>query len=123
MKKILASVILAVTSISAFCENVEQMKESNVPIASISPNFIEIDTKAYTHNLHVVKQMIGDEVKLCVVMKSDAYGHGIVNLIDQTVSSPDVDCIAAVDNSEMEVIAPAVMKSGKDIAILRIAHV
>ena len=55
-----------------------------------------------------------------VVMKSDAYGNGINNLINEAIAQ-NVDYIAAVDNKEFGVIAPAVIKSGKNIHMLRIA--
>ncbi len=38
-------------------------------------NWLEIDLGAYGHNVRVMKRFIGD-VKLCAVVKADAYGHG-----------------------------------------------
>ncbi|GAB4221731.1 MAG: alanine racemase [Francisella sp.] len=125
MKRNIALVFLSVLSGVSFvdAENVEQMRDSTKKIISESPNFVEIDVSAYKHNLKVVKNMIGEHVKLCAVMKSDAYGHGISNLIDTTVNSPEVDCIAAVDNKEFAVIYPKIQQSGRDIKALRIAPV
>ena len=40
-------------------------------------NYVEIDPQAYASNLAQMHKMIGPKVKLCVVMKSNAYGHGI----------------------------------------------
>jgi len=122
-KSLLVTALSLLSIVFVFAENVEQMKDSSDKVISITPNFIEIDVEAYKNNLNFVKKMIGNDVKLCAVMKADAYGHGIKNLISTTVISSAVDCIAGVDNSEFEIIAPAIIESGRDIAMLRIAPV
>ncbi|MBY7734175.1 alanine racemase [Francisella philomiragia] len=123
-KKILVTMLGVFTGLSfATAENIEQMRDSSEKIVSVNPNFVEIDVSAYKHNLKVVKSIIGDNVKLCAVMKSDAYGHGLDNLIDATVNSPAVDCIAAVDNKEFAIISPKIQQSGREITALRIAPV
>ncbi len=78
---------------------------ANALNAEIPANFVEIDTAAYTHNLQEIRKMIGTKPKICVVMKSDAYGHGINNLIDSALKA-NVDYIAAVDNSEFRIWLP-----------------
>ena len=123
MKKTLLITLSLSLGFTAFAENVEQMRDSSERITSISPNFVEIDTVAYKSNLVAVKQMVGDDVKLCAVMKANAYGHGIKNLIDATVSSQAVDCIAATDNNEFAIIVPKIKESGRNITALRIAPV
>lgn len=84
--------------------------------------YVEIDPQAFAHNLEVIRQTIGPKVKICAVIKSDAYGNGIANLLPVAIKE-NVDYIAAVDNSEFRVIAPMVKKSGKNIHLLRIAPV
>ncbi len=88
--------------------------------ADIPANFVEIDTAAYTHNLQEIRKMIGAKPKICVVMKSDAYGHGINNLTDSALKT-NVDYIAAVDNSEFRILAAKIKASGKNTHLLRIA--
>lgn len=88
--------------------------------AEIPANFVEIDTAAYTHNLQEIRKMIGTKPKICVVMKSDAYGHGINNLIDSALKA-NVDYIAAVDNSEFRILAAKIKAHGKNTHLLRIA--
>ena len=85
-------------------------------------NYVEIDPQAYASNLAQIHKMIGPNVKLCVVMKSNAYGHGINNLIDEAIKA-NVDYIAAVDNDEFAYMAGKIKASGKNIRLLRIAPV
>ena len=43
-----------------------------------SPNHIEIDLSAMLHNLNQIKKAIGPGIKVMGIVKSDAYGHGLV---------------------------------------------
>lgn len=40
----------------------------------------EINLNAVRHNFETVKQQIGNDVKICCVIKANAYGHGAVRL-------------------------------------------
>ena len=40
----------------------------------------EIDLDAAAHNVAAIRERIGEKVKLCCVIKADAYGHGAVRL-------------------------------------------
>ena len=74
------------------------------------------------YNIKTIGEMLGPEIKVCLVMKSDAYGHGIENLVEKAVlSSPAY--IAAVYNSEFSTIQKEIKKQKKDIKFLRIAPV
>jgi len=92
------------------------------PHKTISTTTIEISPENFRHNLEVVKKRIGPDVKMCVVMKSDAYGHGIENLAAQAVSSEPA-YIAAISNAEFHMIYDEIRKQNKNIALLRIAPV
>jgi len=41
-------------------------------------SWIEIDTKALTHNLCVFRKMVGKNTKVMTIVKSNAYGHGLI---------------------------------------------
>src|SRR3990167_11363970 len=41
--------------------------------------WIEIDRKAIRHNFGVFKKLLAPQVKLMAVVKSNAYGHGLVD--------------------------------------------
>jgi len=96
--------------------------ESNNSRRTIPTTNIEICPENFRHNLEVVKKRIGPDVRLCVVMKSDAYGHGIGNLVPQAVSSEPA-YIAAISNTEFRIIHDEIRKQNKNIALLRIAPV
>ena len=40
--------------------------------------YAEVDLAAIGHNIAEVRRNVGDEVKICAVIKADAYGHGAV---------------------------------------------
>ncbi len=42
--------------------------------------WLEIDKKAIIHNLKEIRKLIGNKVKLMAVVKSNAYGHGLVEV-------------------------------------------
>ncbi len=41
---------------------------------------VTIHLKNINHNLNCIKTLIGDNKKICVAVKADAYGHGAVNV-------------------------------------------
>lgn len=93
----------------------------SAPVAT-SINYVEIDPQAYADNLAQIRKLVGPKVKICAVMKSNAYGHGINNLIDEAIKA-DINYIAAVDNNEFAYMSKKIKASGKDIHLLRIAPV
>lgn len=64
--------------------------------------WLEIDRKAFEHNLRTVKGMIGDKTQLCAIMKADAYGHGIELLVPSIVAT-GTPCIAIASNDEARI--------------------
>lgn len=44
------------------------------------PTWIEINQRAFEHNVTAYKKLIGPSVDLAVVVKSNAYGHGLVEV-------------------------------------------
>ncbi len=42
------------------------------------PTWAEIDLAALAHNFRVIRQQVGDEVKILAAVKANAYGHGAV---------------------------------------------
>jgi len=45
-------------------------------------NWIEIDRQSLIHNLRLFRRLVGKERKILVVVKSNAYGHGICEVSD-----------------------------------------
>jgi len=42
--------------------------------------WVEIDLDALTHNINVIKNLVGESVRVLVPVKADAYGHGIFEI-------------------------------------------
>lgn len=42
--------------------------------------WIEVDLDALSHNFQVVRNLAGNETKVCAVVKADAYGHGVARI-------------------------------------------
>ena len=51
------------------------------------PTWVEIDVEATAHNTRRVKEIIGSQTQLMVVIKADAYGHGAVRIARVTLSN------------------------------------
>lgn len=64
--------------------------------------WLEIDTEQFSDNLSKTQQLIGTK-KLCAVMKADAYGLGISNLLP-TVMAHEVPYIAITSHAELQTI-------------------
>ncbi|MFM2358005.1 MAG: hypothetical protein RJA61_742 [Candidatus Parcubacteria bacterium] len=61
--------------------------------------WIEIDTKAIRHNYDQFRSLISKETKLCGVVKSNAYGHGLVDF-SRELEKLGVDMLAVDSVSE-----------------------
>jgi len=53
---------------------------SKLAIIYFMLTYLEINKSAITHNLRQIKQLVGPEVAVMVVIKSNAYGHGMVEM-------------------------------------------
>jgi alanine racemase len=52
---------------------------------SFRPTWAEIDLKAIAYNFKVIKKTVGPKVKILTVVKSDAYGHGMLPVAKKLV--------------------------------------
>jgi len=66
-----------------------------------------ISRSALLHNLRIIRQALSPGVKICAVVKADAYGHGAEIVVDTLCNSrapdaatPVVDCLAVADVDE-----------------------
>ena len=66
--------------------------------------WIEISKSAFEHNVALYKKIIGAAVNLGVVVKSNAYGHGIVEIGTLCQTSPHVDWLCTTSLSEALVL-------------------
>lgn len=62
--------------------------------------YAEISTEKINHNIQVIKEVLSDKCKLMVVVKGDAYGHGILPFIDEMDKKKEVYAIAVATIEE-----------------------
>ena len=65
----------------------------------ISPTNVTIDPAALVHNLQQIRLLVGRSCKIMGVVKSDAYGHGLVPA-SRTLEQCRIDCLGVGDLEE-----------------------
>ena len=62
--------------------------------------WLEIDTLALAHNLHVVRGLVGPATRVAAVVKADGYGHGLeVAARTFAAAGADLLCVATLDEA------------------------
>lgn len=61
--------------------------------------FAEINLDAIEHNFNELKKCVNENVKLCAVIKADAYGHGAVTLAHELQDKVDYFAVATTDEA------------------------
>jgi len=64
--------------------------------------WVEIDSKAFAHNIGQLKSHLGGKAQICAVMKADAYGHSIA-LLMPTIIAQGINCVGVTSNEEARV--------------------
>lgn len=65
-------------------------------------SYMEVDLDAFKSNIELTKK-IANRAKICVVLKSDAYGAGIVNVLPIVIQEK-IPCIAITSNEEARIV-------------------
>jgi alanine racemase len=60
---------------------------------------IELDTPAFSQNIRLIKQSLGD-TQLALVIKSNAYGHGLIPMAKQADLLPEIEWICTASLQE-----------------------
>ena len=82
-----------------------------------SPNSVTIDLSALVRNLHQVRNLVSRDTRIMGVVKSDAYGHGLLE-VGRTLEENGVDCLGvaylheAIDLRDGGVRLPIVILCG-----------
>ena len=63
------------------------------------PNEVTIDLGALKHNFFEIKRLAGPHTGIIAVVKSDAYGHGMLP-VARTLESAGVDCLGVFEVQE-----------------------
>ena len=61
--------------------------------------YAEVDLEAIGHNIAEVRKNVGNDVKICAVIKADAYGHGAVEVGRYLESAVEYFAVATVDEA------------------------
>lgn len=68
----------------------------------------EIDTRALRHNAQAARSRVGDDVELMAVVKANAYGHGLPDVVRALANDADLFGVANVDEAKaVREISPA----------------
>jgi alanine racemase len=78
----------------------------NVPFNH--PAWIDIDLVQFKANLHAIKQHIGPQTKICLAVKANAYGHGLIPIAK------------AAETSKVDYLGVSCLQEG---ILLRQAHI
>jgi alanine racemase len=79
------------------------------------PNRVTIDLSALHHNLNQVRNLVGEEKRIMGVVKSDAYGHGMVP-VARALRDFGADCLGVAQLGEALELRKAGV--GGDIVVL-----
>ena len=83
---------------------------------AMQPNaWVEVDRGIFENNIQLLQKEVGSKTRICAVMKADAYGNGIENLIPSVINS-NISCIAIASNEEAKIAR----KKGFNGQILRV---
>lgn len=82
------------------------------------PTWLEIDLSAIGHNTQLVKQIVGQHVRLLVSLKADAYGHGALR-VARTVVRNGAEWLGVATVSE----AAPLRQAGVDAPILVFGYI
>ena len=63
------------------------------------PSWVEVNLAHIRHNCRMVKQLVGNNVKVAAVVKANAYGHGAVE-VGRACLESGADCLAVAILSE-----------------------
>jgi alanine racemase len=56
------------------------------------PNSVRIDLSALVHNLGEIEKLTADHARIMGIVKSDAYGHGLLH-VSRTLEESHIDCL------------------------------
>lgn len=64
--------------------------------------WLEVDPTAYGDNLEAMRQHLQGKAQICAILKADAYGFGIDNLMP-TIIEHNIPCIGIASNEEIRI--------------------
>lgn len=83
-----------------------------------SATWAEINLDAFEHNIDSIRKIVGDKLKICGVVKADAYGHGAVEIATFFQKNKKVDYLAVSKVEE----GVELRKNGISLPILNLGY-
>lgn len=65
--------------------------------------WVEVDKTAFESNIAHLQNHVGSNTAICAVMKADAYGNGIANLLPSVMQS-GIPCVGITSNAEARLV-------------------
>ncbi|MEL6116930.1 alanine racemase [Photobacterium sp. SP02] len=65
--------------------------------------WVEVDKAAFESNIAHLQNHVGSNTDICAVMKADAYGNGIANLLPSVMQS-GIPCVGITSNAEARLV-------------------
>ncbi|SFC05829.1 alanine racemase [Polaromonas sp. OV174] len=81
----------------------ELVRTPGLDVTRNSNAWLEIDASAFEQNLQKVRDRLNERTRICVVMKADAYGHGI-SLLMPSVIRMKIPCVGVTSNEEARLV-------------------
>ena len=100
MQRFLKSMALSLT-LSSIMYASPVLHDNGVANRANVNSYMEVDTRAFANNIKVAKKAMGN-VKICAVIKSDAYGAGISTIMPVLISEK-IPCVAITSNEEARI--------------------
>lgn len=121
---ILASASVPITAIAKSGPRFQGLEgltgvEASAAICRGNDSCVLIEPDVFAKNIKRLKQDIGPDVKLCIVMKSDAYAHGVENLMPEALRAKPA-YIGMVGNNDIRKAVASMDATGMRTSILRI---
>ena len=105
----LSALGLAVGSRAIAAPHLVREPANAAEVVRTSNAWLEIDAEAFEHNLQQMRQRVSAPTQICVVMKADAYGHGI-ELLMPSILKFKIPCIGITSNDEARIARLTVAK-------------
>lgn len=104
MKK-LPSIFLKLYPISLLHQIPPSQSSKKLDVEMNSDSHIELIEKNLTHNIQMIRRIVGKTTKLSSVVKGNAYGHGFVPFLEMSLAN-GIDHFAVANAREARQIAP-----------------
>ncbi|MEC4726682.1 alanine racemase [Shewanella sp. D64] len=82
---------------------------SPVEVVQAANSWLEVNLTQFDTNIKDLKKHIKPDVKVCAIMKADAYGNGIAGLMPIILAN-NIPCIGVTSNEEIRIVRNAGFK-------------